>query len=357
MVRPYSSVVRQSLHYLARPHSAIPRAPIASPAAWRGEELAARRGWRQRLTDIEIAELERAVESSADRPLAQLTREDFPLPRLRARVERWIAELREGCGVILVQGLPVAGWTRAQSERAFWGLGLHLGRPGAQNGAGDLLGHVRSEGKSYDDPSVRGYQTSAALAYHCDLADAVGLMCLQPAASGGRSRLVSSVRVYNELLAQRPDLAELLFEPMAFDTRGDAGVDFVRVIPCRYDAGHLRTLYHGDYLRSAEQHPGAPRLDARRRELLDVYDAIANAPGMALDFALEAGDAVLLSNHSVLHARTAYTEHEDPSRARELLRLWLSLGVEASAGGRVARVRELGRLAREVVQARLRGRA
>jgi alpha-ketoglutarate-dependent taurine dioxygenase len=38
---------------------------------------------------------------------------------------------------------------------------------------------------------------------------------------------------------------------------------------------------------------------------------------------LEPGDVQLVSNHSVVHARTAYVD--DPSSPRHLLRLWLSL--------------------------------
>jgi hypothetical protein len=37
------------------------------------------------------------------------------------------------------------------------------------------------------------------------------------------------------------------------------------------------------------------------------------------------GDIQLLSNHTVLHARSAYVDHEEPERKRHLLRLWLSL--------------------------------
>ena len=40
---------------------------------------------------------------------------------------------------------------------------------------------------------------------------------------------------------------------------------------------------------------------------------------------LAAGDIQWLSNHTVLHARTAYEDDPDPARRRHLLRLWLSL--------------------------------
>jgi hypothetical protein len=354
----YRSLIRQSLHYLARPHTTIPRTPVRGPAAWRGDELAARSDWRYRFTPADIDELDRAIASAraTGKPLGELTRAEFPLPSLTERVSEWVANLQYGLGVVLLSGLPVDRWSEDESKTFYWCFGLHLGRPGAQNGHGDLLGRVRDQGLRYDDPAVRGYQTTAALAFHCDLADVVGLFCLCPAKSGGASRFVSSVNVYDELLRRRPDLVDLLFEPMQLDTRGDGGINFIPVMPCRYDSGQLRTMYHGDYFRSVVSHPHARPLSSRVHELLDTYDAIASEPGRYIDVVFAAGDIQLLSNHSVMHSRTDYVDHEDPARKRDLLRLWLSLGVSASLEGHAARGREYLRLVSELVRARVRDR-
>ena len=61
------------------------------------------------------------------------------------------------------------------------------------------------------------------------------------------------------------------------------------------------------------------------REVLDLYNAIADSPQMYLDMDLEPGDVQLLSNHTVMHARTDYEDHPEPERKRHLLRLWISL--------------------------------
>ncbi|MEM6583693.1 MAG: TauD/TfdA family dioxygenase, partial [Pseudomonadota bacterium] len=95
--------------------------------------------------------------------------------------------------------------------------------------------------------------------------------------------------------------------------------------PCCYADGVLRTFYHADYFRSVVRHDHIDSLDATEQALLDAYDEIALEPDVYLDMDLEPGDIQLLSNHTVVHARTDYVDHDDPAERRHLLRLWLSL--------------------------------
>jgi hypothetical protein len=345
MARAYKTVTEQALHYFVRPHTKIPDGPVLVPAAWRGADLEQRDDWSHRLGQDEVAELEAALAHSraTGKALAELRASDFPLPTLGLRIARWRRAVAEGLGVQVVRGVPVDRWSEAECERVFWCFGQHLGRAGAQNHVNELLGHVRDQGLSYDDPAVRGYRTAARLDYHCDAADAVGLLCLRTAKSGGRSRFVSSVAVWNELRARRPDLAAGMFEPLALDTRGDGGLDFFPIAPCRFEGGQLRTFYHADYFRTAERQPGAPRLTASQREMLDAYDAIASTPGFFFEMDLAPGDIQLLSNHTVLHSRSEYVDFEEPEKKRHLLRLWISFP-------RRRRLRSLPSLAREAVR-------
>ena len=262
------------------------------------------------------------------RPTSELRRRDFPLPGLGPHIDAWREELDSGRGFVVITGLPVDRWPDEHCELFFWCFGLHLGSPGGQNPAGDLLGHVRDTGAREGDEFVRLYQTSANIAYHCDAADVVGLLCKNKARSGGQSRIASSLSVFNELLTQRPDLARRLFDPMLLDVRdakpGDA-LRFLPIPPCRFASGRLRTFYHSDYFRSVQRHEDVPRHTDLERELLEQYEKIANTPGLYLEMDLEPGDIQLLSNHSILHARTEYEEWPEPHRQRHLLRLWLSL--------------------------------
>ena len=254
--------------------------------------------------------------------------EDFPLPTLAAEVAAWRSQLETGRGFQVVAGIPVERWSDADAELFFWCLGLHLGRPGAQNPQGDLLGHVTDTGDDAADPFVRLYRTSSNIAYHCDAADVVGLLCLRKARRGGASRIVSSVTVHNELLERRPDLVPRLYDPFRLDIRNEdasGALRYLPIPPCRFADGRLRTFYHSDYFRSVVRHDGVPAFSEEERALLDLYEEIASSPRLYLDMDLEPGDIQWLSNHTILHARTAYDDHPEPERKRRLLRLWLSL--------------------------------
>jgi len=330
MQQGFRSFGEQALHYFDRPHEAVTTAEIASPAAWIGRELPPLEEMAYVLSQGEIAEIEAAIEvaRASGKVHRDLLANDFPLPLLAPHIREWRDAVGEGGGFQVVRGVPVERWSRDDAELFFWCLGLHLGRPGGQNPQGDLLGHVTDTNASKTDPMVRLYQTSANIDYHCDAADVVGLLCLKKAKSGGQSRIVSSVTVFNELVKRRPDLVARLFEPFQLDSRGETKGDApgsIPITPCCHAGGKLRTFYHSDYFRSAVRHADVPPFTEDEQALLDTYEQIAAEPGIYLDMDLQPGDIQLLSNHTNLHARTDYEDHEDPAERRHLLRLWLSL--------------------------------
>ena len=326
----YLSFIEQTRHYFNRPHEGSVAQPVVCAAAWRGSDLPTLDSLAYQLSSDEVEEIAGAVATARanGRPNRELVARDFPLPLLAPRIREWREALADGVGFQLIRGVPVERWSQAEAELFFWCFGLHLGQPGEQNPEGHLLGHVIDTGANKQDPAARLYKTAANIDYHCDAADVVGLLCLRRARTGGQSRIVSSVSVFNELVLRRPDLAARLFEPLQLDIRdkevNEAG-STLPIQPCCYADGRLRTFYHADYFRSVERHARVPALTGRERELLDSYEAIASEPGMYLDMDLQPGDIQLLSNHSILHARTAYEDFEDPAERRHLLRLWLSL--------------------------------
>jgi hypothetical protein len=302
---------------------------ISGPSAWYGPEVAKRSDWVHTFGTAEIAEIEAAVRGweTQDVSPALLRRDAFPLPTVGPRLCQIVAEVQNGRGFALVGGLPVAEWGPKRAALSFLGLGLHVGALRAQNAGGHLLGHVRDQGLSSRDPTVRIYQTRERQNYHTDSCDVVGLLCLHPAKSGGLSSLVSSVTIFNEMRRRRPDLAGILFEPIETDRRGEVPhgqKPYFRIPVFNWHAGLLSTIYHGPYIDSARRFPDVPPLTPMQTEALDMFDDLANDPALHFFMEFQAGDIQLVNNHSLLHDRTAFEDWPGPSHRRHLLRLWLA---------------------------------
>jgi Taurine catabolism dioxygenase TauD, TfdA family len=130
-------------------------------------------------------------------------------------------------------------------------------------------GHVRDTGVVRDSPAVRLYATSQRQDFHCDGSDLVGLLCLKPAKTGGESKIVSSMAVYNEMLARRPDLVAVLRQPFAWDRNDEQspGEDPFFSLPVIFDIdGTPRIFFIGWYIRDARRHEQAPRLTDQQVE-------------------------------------------------------------------------------------------
>jgi hypothetical protein len=232
-----------------------------------------------------------------------------------------------GRGFALLRGLPVERWSRLEAVIAFFGIGTHLGAARPQNAKGHALGHVKDLGLSSRDPNTRIYQTRERQTYHTDSCDVVALLCLRPAKSGGLSSLVSSVTIFNEMRRRRPDLAEVLFEPIETDRRGEMDTGqkpFFNIPVFNWREGLLSTIYQRQYIESARRFPEVPPLTPQQVEALDLFDTLANDPALHLQMEFLPGDVQLVHNHTLLHDRTAFEDWPEPEHKRHLLRLWLA---------------------------------
>jgi hypothetical protein len=307
----------------------MPAKPYDHPSAWKGKDMRERSDWIVTLNDGDVAELETALAHAKARGIGipALTSRNFPLPALQARVDAIRAELEDGRGFVLIRGLPVAKYSKSDAALIYWGIGAHLGPAFAQNAQGDMLGHVRDLGADWKtDMKARGYQTRMHLPFHNDSTDVVGLLCLRKAKSGGKSRIVSSTAVHNEMLARRPDLWEVLHQPFHVDRRGEEspGQKPYYITPCfTYHEGRLFIRYNRTFIESAQRFPEVPRLTPEQIEALDLMDQLCSDSDFYLDMAFEPGDMQFICNYVTLHSRTDYEDWPEPDRKRHLLRLWL----------------------------------
>lgn len=308
--------------------------PINHPAGWRGDEIGKRFDWIYHLSDAERVELETvgARFLAEDPDLRTVTAAQYPLPLTAAALERWAADMDDGRGFVLVRGLRSDLYSDALSAAIFFMLGLHLGEPMRQNELGDTFDHViATTNLKLSDAQALGSRTTDRLNFHSDSSDVVGLMCLRGAKIGGQSILISGITIYNEVLARRPDLAPLLFEPWHYDwykQDHDAPQRYYTSPMVSYVDG-VFSMYAGSrIIRSAQEYPEVPRMTAAQYELLDLLDEIYLEPGLPLEMDFRPGDIQWLLNYAALHSRNAYEDFDEPARKRHLLRLWLKRDVQ-----------------------------
>ena len=302
--------------------------PVTSPKAWRGDVLSKDTSWIVRLTDAEIAEIDRAlvVAKATGLPVEDIQREHFPLTLTRDTLARAVTEMYDGRGFVVLRGLPVTRWADDDVGLIFWGFGRYMGAPLYQNPQGEILGHVYDHGRTYGNIDVRGYETNAYLPYHTDAGDMVGLLCLRRGLEGGLSSIVSSTTVHNEIAANHPEYLGLLYNGFYYIRREAAlterGVSD-KPIPV---FGHRDGVVSCRYIRNQINAGAVKRevpLTTFEKAALDYLDEQTKRPDLRLDMDLELGDIQFINNYTILHSRTGFVDGPEPHQKRHMLRLWL----------------------------------
>jgi hypothetical protein len=194
----------------------------------------------------------------------------------------------------------------------------------SQNKQGHILGHVKDLGGDYEDPLTRGYMTRAEMRFQSDACDYVGLLCLQPAKSGGASRVASSVTVYNRMLERRPDLTQALCADWYRSRSGEMNPGdepWIKSPIFCFHQGYFSALGLGAAVDKAYKLPGVPPMTSAQKEAIELYRATVEECAADMDF--QPGDIQFLNNFVTLHTRRAYEDWPEPARKRHLLRLWL----------------------------------
>jgi hypothetical protein len=305
---------------------------VQDRSAWRATEMAARTDWIQILSDAERAELKAAVEFAHIRGLDPMTdgAEAFPLPSLAPMLLELVDELDNGRGFVLLRGLNLDGYSSAEIDLLYAGMGRHMGRIITQTSRGNRIGRVTDSGANYGSVATRGHTSSDAIRPHCDSADVVGLLCVQPALSGGESTVASATSIYNIIAQQSPHCLAVLKRGFRINLAGkgptgEAAECSHRAIPVFSDfAGKVSCRFNQKQIEDAAQILGTPLSDLER-EAIALVGVLAVSDELRLDMDFKRGDVQFLNNHVILHARRDYQDSPDPELRRLLLRMWINV--------------------------------
>ncbi len=300
---------------------------------WTSSQVADESLWTEHFTMPELDELDRALRHALAKSddVPKIGRADFPLPELSARLLDIERQLIEGRGFVRLRGINRARYSQAEMEMLYWGIGMHLGAPWAQNHYGHVLGDVTDQGKAMNDPTARGNELGGIpLPFHCDGSDLVGLMCLTNGVRGGLSAVANSVTIHNQLVRESSELAAELYQPQPYDFRGEqatGGKPFYLLPVFTEWHGRLFVRCIPPYIYASQRHAHSPRLtDLAQQGLARLVD-MANDPANHVTMELRPGDIQFINNYHVMHGRTSYEDNRAAGQIRHLKRLWLETDV------------------------------
>lgn len=311
---------------------AVPGQPVVDGADWCGRTIENRSDWIYSLSEPEIRDLRAMVsvirEQYGDDPNALLStaQQDYDLGVFADKVDQIKHQIKDGLGFALIRGLPVEHMDELEAATIYWGIGRHLGNAVSNNPGGDMLCPIMNFGVDINDPKNRGYMTGETMDYHTDQSDVVSLLCLQVPKSGGRSKIASSIALYNTLLQRRPDLMEVLMEPFCWTMHGeiDAGRKTYYETPVfNFLDGKLCTAIGPMHIRKGHALPEAPDLTELQSEAITVAEGIFEELHYSME--LQRGDIQIVNNSVMTHTREAFEDWPEPERKRRLLRMWLEI--------------------------------
>ncbi|MDC0073340.1 TauD/TfdA family dioxygenase [Alphaproteobacteria bacterium] len=300
-----------------------------SPALWQPEDLKKNKDWIFELNNSESMHIARNIKKvfNPKRSFFEYSKDEFNLESSIEIILNAAKKAYFGYGVSLVRGLPRNTLNEEEFRLMIWVIGLYLGVARPQGIASQYISDVRAVGMDYRSASGRGYNSNANLDFHADGCDLVGLACFNKAKEGGQSHISSSTTVWQKLVSERPDLAEIAMEDFYFSHNQEE-------IPgeCPYyvqplfeeEGGYLFGKWNWNRVRTAQKIKGVPKLTVSQKECINLIEKILRRPDVMLSTWFEPGDLQFINNHVILHSRTSFIDYQDYNKKRLLFRIWLA---------------------------------
>jgi hypothetical protein len=295
---------------------------IDGRSAWAPAEIGGREGFTRIFREAELAALDELLDRTAALDKFAITRADFDHPLINRVMAEARAEIMDGRGAAILSGFDLARYDQEAYERAYWGLGTHLGKAVIQSGKGDLIGYVQKT----ESAVPRGYLSDLELRPHTDFHEILSLAGVRSSAEGGVSGLASSHSIHNAIAAERPDLLQPLYDGYWYalpdGQGGDNPCSDGRVPVFSNVDGDVSCMNNGFFIHTAAKRRGE-ELPAKLVEALDYFNKLSVREDILAQFMLEPGEMLFWHNFVCLHSRTEF--HDSPTQKRLLLRLWLNV--------------------------------
>ena len=303
--------------------------PIQHQAAWNSAGIVGiKRQWIHYVSPAQLEELEHALAMlrQSGKPILDILPSEFPIPSFSRTLHRASISCERGPGIYLIRGLPVDRKSEHEVRLLAWGIGLHLGVPLMQDPAANLITDIRDQSAN-NASSLRIGSTNQAMEFHVDSCDLATVLCRRTALTGGLSRIASTMAIHNRLALERSQWLPLLYQPMPFIVPASQPKCQPAHFMCPVFAVEnnvFASRFYRQRTLACVDLPDTPRQSKQLNAALDAFHDLACAPEMYLEIDLQPGDLLLMNNHVVCHARTAFIDDPRADYKRHLLRQWLA---------------------------------
>jgi len=303
---------------------------IAGPTAWTAATLS-KSDWRAPVSAACGRELRAVIDRLRANPLPTelLDVADFDLTETREMARGVRGRLEEGCGLAIVDRLPLAELSAAEAKALYWLVSNLVSRVVAGAWDGRML-HDVVDTRQKQGLRVRGDLTNQEIQWHTDngfscTPDFLGLLCIRPAAEGGQTSFASLHSAHNLMRQRHPDLLPRLYRPFYWNRMGEHHPDDAPVnrFPYfEYDGERLKGRFNRRIVYAGYELAGAS-FDRQGQDAVEAFLDILNDPSLAVPFRLEAGQIVYANNRTVVHHRTPFADSLDPAQSRHLVRIYM----------------------------------
>ena len=238
--------------------------------------------------------------------------------------------LISGCGFFVINGHELSNLSLDEKRSIYTIISKIIGELLEQNKDHEKVVVIKDLGKTMKTGG-RYHQTKEGGSYHTDGShifknppDYVGLLCINPAKSGGVSKFMSAYTIHNKLL-KKQKLQKILYEKFHHDKKNE-GVgeeDATRFEPIfQFVNNELKFKYQRELIFTGHEKAKQPLTQIQIQAIKFLEEILSNSD-QVMAYTLKSGDMMFSNNRWLIHDRTLFEDFEDKKLKRLLLRTWI----------------------------------
>ena len=238
--------------------------------------------------------------------------------------------LINGCGFFVINGHELSNLSLDEKRSIYTIISKIIGELLEQNKDHEKVVVIKDLGKTMKTGG-RYHQTKEGGSYHTDGShifknppDYVGLLCINPAKSGGVSKFMSAYTIHNKLL-KKQKLQKILYEKFHHDKKNEnmGEEDATRFEPIfQFVNNELKFKYQRELIFTGHEKAKQPLTEIQIQAIKFLEEILSNSD-QVVTYTLKSGDMMFSNNRWLIHDRTLFEDFEDEKLKRLLLRTWI----------------------------------